>query len=354
MTPFWKIAFVQVVVLLVGLVLIELALRVFFPLPVHGGIYLDRTGHPVRPSQDAVQLKPNLDLTHQGAEFSAKIRTNALGYRRMGDGGEGARRPDFVFIGDSFTFGHGVADEQVFSAIFCTNHHFVCQNLGRPGTATYDQVKVLDYALNAYDLRPKTVVLVMLAACWLDSSGNDLGDNLRYREAQTEPATGAAVAPVLLLAAADATVAGATAPTVRTPPAGLVKTAQAWFGSLEIGKRLMLGLSSAIKRGSYSCSEPSRMAQALQATKPALDDLDRLAQRYGFSVVLFVIHPYQELDGAFRQTERDVATIVPRDFSYFPTGQYFRPEHYYRYDGHFNVAGHAQMATVIERSLEGR
>jgi hypothetical protein len=340
-----KLIVIQAAVFLVGLVLIEFALRAFFPLPVHGGIYLGRDGHPVRPSQDAVLLKPNLDILHKGSEFSAKIRTNSLGYRRIDNED---KQPDFVFIGDSFTFGHGVPDEEVFSYIFCTKNHFVCQNLGRSGTATYDQLKVLDYALQTYGLRPKTVALVMLAACWLESSGNDLGENLaRYRARRQVPLTDAS--PGAALASATA-----PAPDRPAPRPSIAKQLQAWLGEFEITKRLMLVLSSPIKRGSYSCSEPGEMAQALEATKAALTELDQLAKQFGFGVMLFVIHPYQELDGAFRQTERDLHTVVPSQFAYVPTGQFFRPEHYYRYDGHFNAAGHANMAAVIERSVEGR
>ena len=340
-----KLAVIQVALFLVGVVLIELALRFFLPLPVHGGIYLDRDGRPVRPSQDAVLLKPNLDIVHKGSEFSARIRTNSLGYRRIGNED---RRPDFVFIGDSFTFGHGVPDEETFSYVFCTKNHFVCQNLGRSGTATHEQLTILNYALQTHGFRPKTVVLVMLAACWLDSSGNDLGENLsRYRERQPPLATGASLGAAL----------ASTAPAAPAEPArqqSIVKRLQAWLGRFEITKRLMLILSSPLKRGTYSCSPPNEMAQALEATKAALIELNRLAKQFGFGVMLVVIHPYQELDGAFRQTERDLRTVVPDDFTYVPTGQFFRPEHYYRYDGHFNAAGHANVATVIGRSIEKR
>jgi len=112
-----KIIAVQFVLLVVGLIGIELALAYFLPLPVHGGMFVDAKGAIVPMTDNEFTLRPNLDVTHVSAEFSKRIRTNALGYRRVGDGGGAA---EVLFLGDSFTFGHGVADEETFVAIVCT------------------------------------------------------------------------------------------------------------------------------------------------------------------------------------------------------------------------------------------
>ena len=118
-----KIAAVQAIVFLCGLVAIEYALAWFAPLPPHGGVYTDRNGKPARVSRDDDMLVPNLDLIHSASEFSAGIHTDARGYRLMS---RESATPDFLFVGDSFTFGHGVSDDEVFAEVFCKARGATC------------------------------------------------------------------------------------------------------------------------------------------------------------------------------------------------------------------------------------
>jgi hypothetical protein len=113
----------------------------------------------------------------------------------------------------------------------------------------------------------------------------------------------------------------------------------------------MLIVATQVKTGVYSCSDEKQIDMALQATKVALRELERLADEMGFAVTLFTIHPYQELDGSYRVTERLFTRAPPPAFTYFFTGDRFRTEHYYPYDGHFNAKGHANMASILEHNL---
>jgi len=325
-----KIIIVQLVVFAAGLIGVELVLAYSMPLPVHGGMYVDAKGAIVYLADTEVTLKPNLDVTHVSAEFSKRIRTNELGYRRVNDDSGAA---DVIFLGDSFTFGHGVADEETFVSVACTRSKLVCQNLGRPGTNTFEQIPILRHALEARGMRPRTVVVVMLAACWLDSEGNDLGGNEAYYQRQRSTSITAA------------------------PPAGsasLVKQLQRMLGRSEIVKRLMLIASSGIKRGLYVCSSDDRLEAGVEATRAALNVLERMGAEFGFKVTLFSIHPYQEFDGAFRTTTKLVEKAVPESMHYVPTGSRFGRNDYYPYDGHFNAHGHATMAALIEAALAER
>ena len=129
-----RVGLVWIVILAVGLVLGELALRTFAPLPVPGGGYLDANGASVPVAQDAVTLRPNIAVTHVAPEFRAPITTNALGYRTTTNQSD---KPDLVFLGDSFTFGHGVADDETHVSIACRITGRACQNLGYSGTSTF-------------------------------------------------------------------------------------------------------------------------------------------------------------------------------------------------------------------------
>lgn len=354
MTNIGKLAVVQALIFVAGLVCIEFALRYIMPLPVHGGIYHAKDGTAVRVAQDKFTLKPNLEVTHVASEFLAEIRTNELGYRKLVNE---INTPDYLFLGDSFTFGHGVSNRDTFASIFCEAYAHTCLNLGRSGTNTISQLQVLRYAIDTHGVRPKTVVLVMLTACWMEQSGNDLGDNLKYYLAKKKSRSSEHVAfqddGATFRRSANAQMPAAGGQPLAVPPASIsfVKRIQSWFGNLEITKRAMLALSSQLKSGFYACSDQEPINTAIAATRAALMELERLAAEHRFDVKVISIHPYQELDGAFRTTEANLRTAVPETFDYIETGQRFSKKHYFSYDGHFNASGHANMASIIESYL---
>jgi len=328
---FAKIAVFQTIVFLCGLVAIECVLSWVAPLPPHGGVFTDRNGHPARVSLDDTALTPNLDLVHSASEFSASIHTNALGYRLMS---KESRAPDFLFLGDSFTFGHGVSDNEVFAEVFCEARGSTCLNLGRSGTDTFDQVRILRRGIDQHQLRPKSVVLAMLAACWLDVAGNDLGDNLTHGRG-SERSEAALVRADLM------------------PSLGqIVKAIQRRVVDFEITKRVMIIATRGLKTSLYSCSPQAELDAAQRATAAALQQLARLADEFGFEVGVVVIHPYQELEGAYRSTEAVVAGSMPDTFKCLGTGGRVHRDDYYPYDGHFNAKGHATLASMLGHALK--
>lgn len=330
---FAKIAAIQATIFVAGLVTIELVLRQFLPLPAHGGEYRDASGNPVRIARDAHTMQPRLNVRHIASEFSAQIQTDDLGYRKMS---KESLAPDLLFLGDSFTFGHGVSDDQVFSEVFCTKRGATCLNLGRSGTNTFDQVRLLRYGIDTHKLRPKTVVVTMLAACWLGVAGNDLGDNLAFYRSSRR--SDGAMQPVR---------AG-----LAPPLAEGLRGLQGWLSNFEITKRLLIVASSGVKRGVYACSNAAELDAAANATSVALGELADLARQNGFKVIVIVIHPFQDLDGGFRTSEAAVGRALPASFGCISTGARFRTDQYFPYDGHFNAAGHANLAAILDATVD--
>lgn len=323
---------IQAAILIAGLAIVEVVLRLFLPLPPHGGEYRDASGNAIRIARDADTLQPRLDVRHIAAEFNAGIHTSEFGYRRMS---KESPAPDFLFLGDSFTFGHGVSDDQVFSEVFCSRRGATCLNLGRSGTDTFDQVRILRHEIDARQLRPKVVVLTMLAACWLGAAGNDLGDNLRtWRSRRSD-----------LKDWPRPVRAGLS-------PSDALRTLQRWFGDFEITKRLLIVASGGLKRSAYACSPANELEAASSATSAALNELAQLAEQHGFTIKVVVIHPYQDLDGGFRQSEAAVSRALPKAAGCIATGAIFRSENYYPYDGHFNASGHANLAAILHATID--
>jgi hypothetical protein len=332
---FLKVAAIQWLILLAGIAAIEGVLRLFLPLPPHGGEYVGADGKTVRIAHDADALRPQLDVRHVGPEFSVRVRTDQLGYRRMANG---STAPDFLFLGDSFTFGHGVADDEVFAAIFCGKRRATCLNLGRPGSNTFDEARLLRRGIETQQLRPRTVVVTVLAACWLGVAGNDLGDNL----AAARRARRSSV--------------GNQQPPVHADPAPwrseAMRTLQAWVSGLEITKRVLIVTAGGLKRGTYACSDPSELEAATAATAAALRELAELALRHTFSLKVVVIHPLQDLAGGYLTSEAAVGRALPQGVGCIATGGRFRISHYYPYDGHFNPSGQAHLAALLDAAID--
>jgi len=342
-----KIALVQLIILLGGLVVFELMLKLFAPLPVPGGEYHDRAGQAVHVALDQDTLRPNLDVIHSASEFSASVHTDERGYRKMS---RESTAPEFLFLGDSFTFGHGVSDSEVASEIFCRARDATCLNLGRPGTDTFDQLRILRHAIDAQQIRPRTVVVIMLAACWLRLAGNDLGDNLTdYRNG----ARGERDAGQRMNARRALSIATVLRADVFPSAGDIAKTLQGWLAGFEVAKRLMLLVSGQLKSDLYSCSDKSQLDAAADATRVALNGLVRLSDDHGFKLKLFVVHPYQELTGTFLITEAIVARALPKAIACYATAAQFRKDDYYLYDGHFNPSGQAKLASILDRALKG-
>ena len=167
----------------------------------------------------------------------------------------------------------------MFAEVFCKARGATCLNLGRSGTDTFDQVRILRRGIDTHRLRPKTVVLTMLAACWLGAAGNDLGDNLAH--AGPRSALPAPMRAELMPSLGD-----------------IVKAIQRRVVDFEITKRVMIIATSGLKSSLYACSPQTELDAAQRATAAALRQLAGLADEYGFKVDVVVIHPYQELDGA--------------------------------------------------------
>ena len=71
--------------------------------------------------------------------------------------------PDIVFIGDSFTFGYGLSDDQTFVSRYCGRQKLACANLGFPGSGTLRQVERLEKFLLDWNWRPREVRLFFFA-----------------------------------------------------------------------------------------------------------------------------------------------------------------------------------------------
>lgn len=169
----------------------ELFLRLFFP--VNPPRLISASGHDSwylrNSANDIIGLLPDFRGKIVSSEFDVSIQLNHDGFRDQDFSknlSPAAIR--ICILGDSFTFGYGVAVEETYGECLKKILHArgyevdVC-NLGVPGTGTAFQYRLFQ---NFLSLHPDIVILGMLAT-YADKAGNDLIDNLEFAETNAIP-----------------------------------------------------------------------------------------------------------------------------------------------------------------------
>lgn len=155
----WLLRLAMVAVsLLVGLLLAEATVRVVHPIS-DGRDNVTLDGVPIKS-----WFAPGSVYRQVSNEYDARTTITDKGHRVPGSDGT----PDVVFVGDSFTYGWGVADDDTFASIYCTRTGHTCANLGAPGTGTAKQLNRLEEFLDKYQWQPKEVKLVFfgMSGAW--------------------------------------------------------------------------------------------------------------------------------------------------------------------------------------------
>ncbi len=315
--------------LTIGFVALEIGSRYTIPL-APGVRNIDLNGVPISQISDhQYRLPSNLKFRQTSAEFDTTVSINRVGNRVSGTSGQ----PDIVFVGDSFTFGQGLSDQETFPYIYCTQTKTPCANVARSGTGTGSQVDILRHYIESEGWRPRHVKLFMLAMTRSMMSGNDLEENLWYT-----------------------TASGPSSPT-HVPTAGnqAVNLRRIVLANLNIARVLYFYLAPTVRAYFSPGVDAVHVSQALDATKTQLGRLDQLSLKYGFSYRIYLLHPMQDiLRGTDRETFETLAKLIPNT-KIVPTADLFRDNptnYYFSYDGHFNSAGSRKIADMLLSKVE--
>ncbi len=305
--------------ILISIVIAEFVTRLIHPMPV-GLKMLTIDGQPI--SRGDI-MAPGLTYRLVNSEYDVVVTITDQRYRvpLVKD------NPNIIFVGDSFTFGVGLNDEETFVYQYCNALDISCANLGRPGTGTILQMKRLEKYLTNQNWRPKKVYLYIYAMTSFLSHGNDLSDNLRYNNKLYNKNTTQKIL------------------TLRNKlyqHSNLVRIMYNYFGT-EL--RTIFSAKSRV----------NRVNKALEITKQQLGKLDRLSSTFGFEFEIFLFHPMQDITRkTYKDTLKDLQRISP--VTIHGTGHLFENDtrnYYYPADGHFNAYG-AKKITEFLLSRDSR
>lgn len=305
--------------LVIALLVAELGSRLIQPIHLHALIAADGRALPG-------WLAPGTTYRQVSSEYDARTTITPEGHRVPAPRGA----PELVFLGDSFTFGSGLADEQSFAWLYCEAAARSCANLAEPGSGTTRQVERLRGFLEGRGWRPREVKLFVFAMTASFSAGNDLEDNYLAARASAHEQAPAAAAGWLERVLA---LRGAL-----ERRSNLVRLAKYHWGPL-LRSALLPGLDDA------------RRLEALERTREALEGLARLARGHGFELSVYLIGPVQDVRrGTHVDTLAALAAIAPVRVR--PTAQLFADDparYYFPLDGHLNPEGARAIAELLLR-----
>lgn len=303
-----------------------------------------RIVHPIWDGRDNVTLdgKPIKGWFEPGSvyrqisnEYDAITTITDKGHRVPGVDGN----PEVVFLGDSFTYGYGLSDEETFASIYCKRLNVPCVNLGIPSTGTLQQVVRLEEFLDKYGWRPREVKLFFFGMSSSFSAGNDFVDNYYRRNwvpgATRQPAS-----------AATAERNPEPAPGLKERIIGLqvfllshsnlVRLAKFYWGPM-------------LKTMIVADPGEERMEEAIVATQQALRRLDDASRRFGFEYRIYLIVPVHDiLRGTDDETLDLLRSTAGRPIVSTADAVRDSPkDSYYAFDGHLSPEGSRRVAEFL-------
>jgi hypothetical protein len=310
--------------------LAEVTVRILFPI-WDGRDNVTADGKPINS-----WFEPGSVYRQVSNEYDAMTTITEKGHRVPGVDGN----PEVIFLGDSFTYGFGLSDDETFVSIYCKELHRACVNLGYPGSGTLKQVERLEAFIQKYGWKPKEVKLFFFGMTGSWSSGNDFVDNYA-RYIREHAGHGDSERRAQNDASKD------------EPAVGISERI--------IGMQtMMLEHSTLIRRLKYHwgpwiksvlVADPGehRIATALKATKEHLEKLDEVSRRVGFEYKIYFLPAVHDiLRGTQDETLAALNTVSPKPV--ISTVEVFldAPEKYsFAFDGHLNPKGSRRVAELL-------
>jgi hypothetical protein len=119
-----------------------------------------------------VRFKPDTQFDVKYYEYSTTIHTDHWGGRVVPSVKQADGKPLIPVLGDSFSFGLGVKDDETFINLICKKSDAVYLNLGAPGSSLPNQLDILEFRHKELG-SPGLCVFVFYL-------GNDFSDMIKY------------------------------------------------------------------------------------------------------------------------------------------------------------------------------
>jgi len=297
---------------------------------------------------------------HVHGDYNVKYATNGFGHR--GAPVATAKQPGekrYAYLGDSFTFGMGVNDEETFTEILASRGTARHLNFGVPGYSTDQEVLYAEDKVKRFE--PDVVVLVVYL-------GNDLIDNLAPYPLQVDFAK-----PYFELENGSLALRNTPVPR-RSKPAALRSRS---FSSVVLQgvetRQSLLGRSEILRRLGYRDSVDDISGLLAENVKPSIELFDALLQRLeegvqSMNAKLVIallpgrsfVHDQRGYSAQYQDYIRRliIARLENTDIGVLDLGSELRRQFdkgetdlYFPNDGHLTPNGHRIMADFLGQKL---
>jgi hypothetical protein len=183
-----KIVFVAAAILFgisLGLIAAEVGLRIAGPTWLRQYMVGTNLDGQIRYGSDAgwpvdsragkfVRFKPHSQFDVKYYEYSTTVHTDQWGGRLVPSAKSVPSAALVPVLGDSFSFGLGVKDEETFINLICKNSEAIYLNLGAPGSSLPNQLDIVEFRHKELGSPPLYIFVFYL--------GNDFTDMIKYYE----------------------------------------------------------------------------------------------------------------------------------------------------------------------------
>lgn len=283
---------------------------------------------------------PNNSATRTDSPtLSYHIYTDRRGARVSDPGDQSAEKLDMLFVGASFTWGHGVENEDTYAALVPRHLHLASANLAM---ASYGTTQALQMLRRNIDSKPRTVIYPITSDQW--------GDNI------------SACAPTYYPFCLDCSYVALAAngsPEIRPPMTNGVRRTilqiQYEKQGLPPGQWIVHGADVILGRtlsrvARYEASDPRLQMTAMEFL---LSEMAKTTRAIGASLVLVYIPTGQQMLPAPAQLPQLSQQLGFRFLDVTQSMRANKAASLYLPDGHPTKAGHALIAENIINFLSG-
>ena len=290
----------------------------------------------------------NIDSVQPGAvyrqyseEYDAVTTITQKGYRIP----EAGDNPQIIFLGDSFTFGQGLSDEQTFPFLFCKSFPISCANLGVPGASTTSELDRLEEFLASEEWSPQHVLLFIFAMTNFLGAGNDLYDNIKAFEQAKK---------MKIISYSPGNFSSPSYVKMNTDIFSeflyfLLEFRKTLLKYSNLARVVKFYFGPQLKELFAPSARKETLNHALSLMKEQLTRFERLAVQFGFTPHIFLIHPVQDiLRGSYHDTIFSLQSISSKTIH--STAHLFLPDpepFFFPLDGHLNGEGSQKVAEYL-------
>ncbi|MCB9769284.1 MAG: hypothetical protein H6752_13885 [Candidatus Omnitrophica bacterium] len=287
------------------------------------------------------RMRPHLDYQFENLAFSVNVKTNSKGFR---DDEDSLDKPEFLFLGDSFTFGWGVEENECVVSLFEDATGAKALNMGEPGYGNIQETLLLGQEIESLHAQRQKVILLVYNNDFYDNVGPVFSPFPKVRKKGAR-----------LVITDPFEACYRRAQKVHAP--SLAKTLSQYSMAAYLVCSLVGGATSDLvsndeapieityDRFGFELNELEAFEYAMRYLKSVLED-------WNLPLYTVYIPGYGELDHSKNQFSKTFEIVMRQlEIPHLDLTDHLSMEDYYRIDGHFNSRGHRTAAEEIVRFL---